>query len=83
MIVSFGYKKGIPGKVEKIFDVRDLTHDESSEEFRRKEDEITQYLAAHPNSNIAIGCEKGRHRSRALANHIATKLRTTVYHRDR
>ena len=83
MITSFGYKNGdAPKRAAKVFDVRHLTHAVDSSDFKRTESEIVQYLRANPGRDIAIGCEHGKHRSRTLANRVATALRTSVYHRD-
>lgn len=83
MILSFGYKQGEPRRAQKVFDVRDLSHDSSSPEFLQKYQEIVDYGRAHPGEHVAIGCDKGSHRSVVLANKVATALRTSVYHRDR
>ena len=81
MIVSFGHVKGVPSNVDKVFDVRELTHVTTSPEFAAKADEITQYGKDHPHEIIGIGCKIGRHRSKALADIVSKRLRRSVYHR--
>lgn len=84
MIVSFGHQFGVPSlHIDRVFDVRALTHDVDSPEFKAREQEIADYGRAHPTENVAVGCEKGKHRSVVLANRVATTLRTSVYHRDK
>lgn len=83
MIQSFGYKHGPIVRAHKTFDVRTLTHDTNSPEFAAKRAEIQDYVTSHPGETVAIGCEKGLHRSRVLANQVATAARTSVLHRER
>lgn len=83
MVISFGHVKGIPKRVAKTFDVRDLTHDTLSQDFLNEFQRIVDYGRNHPGEVLSIGCEKGKHRSVVLANKVATALRTSVYHRDR
>jgi RNase adaptor protein for sRNA GlmZ degradation len=83
VIISFGFKNGPVQRVDKTFDVRDLTHDIGDRGFIERANEIRDYAEAHPNERIAIGCTAGKHRSRALANHVATAIRTSVLHRDK
>lgn len=84
MVMSFGFKNGAPSstRVPKTFDVRDLSHDLHAPAFDDRKQEIIDYVNAHPTECVGIGCEKGQHRSRALANQVATATRTSVYHRD-
>ena len=83
MILSFGYgdKKGLP-RADKVFDVRDLSHDTNSPAFDAHTQEILDYAKKHPTQLIAVGCEKGAHRSRTIVDRVATKLRTSKFHRD-
>lgn len=84
MIVSFGHRYGVPKhRINKVFDVRELTHDEHAPAFLDKFQEIIEWGRAHKGDNIAIGCDKGQHRSVVLANKVASALRTSVYLRDR
>lgn len=83
MIISYGHKHGIPQKVDKDFDVRDLSHDITDATFLQRYREIVDYGRKNPGHTIGIGCEKGQHRSVVLANKAATALRTSVYHRDK
>lgn len=84
VVVSFGYHYGAPThRIDKVFDVRDLSHDVASKPFLDRFDEIVTYGRAHPGETIAIGCDKGQHRSVVLANKVASALRTSVYLRDR
>ncbi len=83
MIVTFGFDVGAPpARAQKVFDVRDLSHDVDSPEFVARQMEIVEYAKAHPGENIAIGCAKGKHRSKTMGNRVATRARTGVYHRD-
>lgn len=82
MITAFGYQHGAPQRVDKTFDVRELTHATSSPEFLDKQREIIEYGREHPQDSIAIGCEKGKHRSVALARKAASALRVSLYLRD-
>lgn len=82
MILAFGYAQGEPARADKTFDVRDLTHDTNSDEFKAREREITDYGRTHPSENIAIGCKAGKHRSVVLARRAATTLRTSFMQRD-
>ena len=84
MIVSFGYATGKPiPRATKTFDVRDLTHAEHTPEFDARREEIEAYVRAHPHETIAIGCQKGQHRSYRLAEDISRAVRTSVHHRDK
>lgn len=84
MITSFGYKHGpAPKRADKVFDVRDLTHDTNSPEFKDKQREIVEYGRAHGGESIAVGCEKGQHRSVVLASKAASALRQSLYLRDK
>jgi RNase adaptor protein for sRNA GlmZ degradation len=81
MIVSFGYdQRSVPARAQKVFDVRDLPHAHTDPAFTDRFREITEYAKAHPTETIAIGCKKGQHRSRVLANKVATAARTSVWH---
>lgn len=82
MILSYGHKFGRPAS-DKDFDVRTLTHDTTSDVFKSKLLEIVAYGRFRPQDRIAIGCEKGQHRSVVLAHEAAKLLRTSVLHRDR
>jgi len=82
MILSFGYKNGsgrIPHDAT-VFDVRSLTHTEKDPTFIAKAEEIATYGQLHPGQAIAIGCEKGKHRSKVLADKVAQVLRRSVVH---
>lgn len=81
MITSFGHTKGVPSNLDKVFDVRELTHATTSPEFTAKVDEITQWAKAHPGARVGIGCKVGRHRSKALADIVSRRLGRSVYHR--
>ena len=84
MIVSFGYATGTPiPRAAKVFDVRDLTHAEHDPAFSAKREEIAEYVRAHPHETVAIGCQKGQHRSYRLAEDLARALRVSVHHRDK
>lgn len=84
MITAFGYSQGAaPKRVDKVFDVRELTHDTNSDAFKDKQREIIEYGRAHPGDSIAIGCEKGEHRSVVLATRAASALRQSLYLRDK
>lgn len=83
MIVAFGYQHGIPHfRDAKTFDVRKLTHDTNSAEFKAAQKEILEYGRKNPQQNICIGCEKGKHRSVVLARSAASALRTSLHLRD-
>lgn len=84
MIISFGYKNGPPpARIDKVFDVRDLTHDTDSDEFKAKQAEIIAAGKKNPAQNIAVGCSQGKHRSVVLASRAASALRTSLYLRDK
>lgn len=83
MIISYGAKHGVPPRVDKIFDVRTLSHDTTSPAFLDQYRTIVEYGRSCPGATIAIGCEQGKHRSVVLANKAATALRTSVHHRDK
>lgn len=82
MIISFGYDNNPPPRAHKVFDVRDLTHQTSGPEFDAKRQEILQYVKAHPNETVAIGCKKGKHRSPRLVQDVAAAVRQSYLHRD-
>lgn len=83
MILSFGYdNRTAPVGAGKVFDVRDLSHDLSSEPALARYREITEYAQAHPSEIVAIGCKKGRHRSSVLASKVAAATRQSVWHLD-
>jgi UPF0042 nucleotide-binding protein len=87
-VVSFGFKFGLPVDADLVFDVRFLDNPHFVPELRpqtgltlpRYEREGKAYLT------VAIGCTGGRHRSVAIAEHIAASLdgvrRVAVAHRD-
>jgi RNase adaptor protein for sRNA GlmZ degradation len=81
VIIAFGYEHGIP-RADKVFDVRELTHNTSDPEFLAKQQEITEYGREHARETIAIGCKQGKHRSVELARRVASALRQSLYLRD-
>lgn len=83
MITSFGYKHdGPPSKAVKVIDVREVGHDPES--MAAESARIIDDLRAHPvDGMVAVGCKLGAHRSVAIANRVATALKTSVYHRDK
>jgi RNase adaptor protein for sRNA GlmZ degradation len=83
MVISFGYRHGVPQRADHVFDVRTLTHDVNAPAFLDTFRNIVEYGRQHPNQTLAIGCEQGKHRSVVLANKVATALRTSVYLRDK
>lgn len=83
MIFSFGYDgAGPPPGVSKVFDVRELTHNEHDPAFKDAITQMIEYVQAHPKESVAIGCQKGQHRSRVIAHQAAMRLRTSVFHRE-
>lgn len=82
MLISFGFNKGLPPKANKIFDVRDLSHDTNSPWFKARTQEVADYVTQHPLQTVAVGCDMGEHRSRVLVDRVATQLRTSKYHRN-
>lgn len=83
MITSFGYTTtGPPSRVDKVFDVRSLTHKESDPAFKGAILDIVKYGQEHPGASIAVGCEKGLHRSKVIAHAVASRLRQSVFHRE-
>lgn len=84
MIISFGYdKSGPPHQASKVFDVRDLSHDTKSKWFTAREQEIRDYVKQHPKQTVAVGCDKGNHRSVTLVDRIAKTLRVSKFHKDK
>ena len=83
MLMSFGYdRRWAPMNAQKVFDVRELTHDTKSPEFQNNRKEILDYVQTHPNELVAIGCKKGKHRSKLLAQDIANTVRTSYLHME-
>jgi RNase adaptor protein for sRNA GlmZ degradation len=82
VITSFGHANGVPSRVDKVFDVRTLTHETSNPEFDRKIDEITDYARQNPHQHIAIGCKLGKHRAPKIAAIVSRRLNRSVMHRD-
>jgi UPF0042 nucleotide-binding protein len=116
MIMSFGFKHGVPLDVDDVFDVRFLPNphwvDElrpltgldrpvrdyvlrqaDAKEFVDRIDDLLAFLLpgyikeGKSYLTVAVGCTGGRHRSVALAEEIATRLRNRGYepsvnHRD-
>lgn len=83
MIISFGFGQSRPLPAHsKVFDVRDLTHNEKSPAFVAKVQEILEYSREHPAETICIGCKLGKHRSVKIAEQVAKALRRSVFHRD-
>ncbi len=92
-LVSFGYKFGLPPSADLVFDVRFMENPFYIESWRlmpllefalpRYEEEKKARLG------IAFGCTGGRHRSVAIADEVAKRLRASwngeviVEHRDR
>lgn len=81
-IVSFGFsRRSLKPQADKVVDVRELTHNlDAPEASKLIEDVCSKYEAGQ---TIAIGCEKGKHRSVVLADRIAKQLGLRVYHRDK
>lgn len=82
MLTAFGYSKGSPPHADKVFDVRSLTHDTKRDDFQRKVSEVKTYITEHPGQSVAVGCEKGQHRSVAIVRQLAKELRTSYRLRD-
>lgn len=82
MLISFGFDKGAPPKAQKVFDVRDLSHDTKSPWFTGRVQEIRDYVKAHPYQTVAVGCDKGQHRSKVIVDRVATELRISKFHRN-
>jgi RNase adaptor protein for sRNA GlmZ degradation len=83
MIISFGFQHGAPQRVDHTVDLRAMSHDLDSDQFKQQFRDIVELGRKNPQARIAIGCEHGKHRSVAMANKVATALRVSVYHRDR
>lgn len=115
-VISFGYKYGIPGSCDLVFDVRFLDNpyyvaelknltgndnavreyvlssDNCSEFLKKLEDMMLFLLPLYRSEGkeileIGIGCTGGKHRSVALTNVLAEKLKNKGYsvfteHRD-
>lgn len=83
MITSFGYEHGgPPSKATKVVDVREVGHDQDS--IAKESARIIDELRTTPAEGlVAVGCKRGAHRSVAIANRVATALKTSVYHRDK
>lgn len=82
VITSFGYAYGDPPAADQVFDERDLTHKVNSLAFNTELSRITDYAQRHPDARIAIGCERGQHRSVTLARLAAMHTGHTLAHRD-
>jgi RNase adaptor protein for sRNA GlmZ degradation len=82
VLISFGHKHGVPDRVQKVFDVRDLTHNTKSPKFQERLAEIRRYISDNPGHNVAVGCEQGQHRSVILVNQLARALKVSHRHRD-
>jgi len=116
LLVSFGFKYGVPSDVDMVLDVRFLANPFFVDELRSRtgcdaevatyvleQDEARRFLGlsgellrfALPNYRregrryftLALGCTGGRHRSVAVAEHLASMLRREGYniqvqHRD-
>ncbi len=117
-LLSFGYRYGVPGSADLLFDVRFLRNphyepslregtgldpdvaryvleDERSREWMRRLEEFLEYLLhlydgeGKAYLHVGIGCTGGRHRSVAVVEALARRLRATaptrevsVAHRD-
>lgn len=81
MVVTFGHAKRSKPQADQYYDVRDLSHDLS----RPEADEVVERAckAYKQGQTIAIGCEKGSHRSVVLGERIAKKLGVNVRHLDK
>jgi len=82
VLISFGFDKGTPPKASKTWDIRDLSHDTKSPWFTARFQEIRDYVKAHPKETVAVGCDKGEHRSKVMVDRVATELRTSKFHRN-
>jgi RNase adapter protein RapZ len=116
IVVSFGYKYGIPVDADLVADMRFLPNPHWVDELRPQTGlaaPVSTYVLKHPKANefveryaaliglvstgyqregkqfvtIGIGCTGGKHRSVAMAEALATRLRddgvrTLVVHRD-
>jgi UPF0042 nucleotide-binding protein len=116
LVLSFGFKHGVPLDVDNVLDVRFLPNPHWVEEMRPLtglDEPVSRYVLGQPEAKeflnravhllkflvpayvregksyltIAIGCTGGRHRSVALAEEIANRLRDLGYnpitvHRD-
>lgn len=79
--MSFGFDKtGPPKSAKKVFDVRDLSHDVHSPWFRARQQEIADYVRQHPLQTVAVGCDKGEHRSKVMVDNVARLLRVSKFH---
>ena len=78
MVTSFGYSINPPPKADVTIDVRDLSHNPHDPKWEQRIAEIV----SKGGRSIAIGCEKGCHRSVAIAEEVARRLDQSVQHRD-
>ena len=80
-ILSFGYdRRSQPPQADRVVDVRSMGHNMSDPQV----DTLVQNIVTDykPGQTLAIGCERGRHRSVEIAKRIAAKLRLRLQHRD-
>ena len=83
MLISFGFDKGAPPRnAAKVFDVRDLSHDTNSPWFKARQQEIADYAKQHPLQTVAVGCDKGEHRSKVMVDRVAGLLHASKFHRN-
>lgn len=77
-VISFGYDVSDVPEADKVFDVRDLPHDLGSPEAQARYADIK--AQSEGANTIAIGCQKGQHRSVALATRLAEDLHASIAH---
>jgi len=82
MVVSFGHARAKPPQVDRVWDVRDLSHNFTDPAVKARIDFITRMCLETP-GDIAIGCQWGQHRAPYIAEEVARRLKTSVRHRDR
>ena len=80
-MASFGYANGAPPEADVVIDVRSLSHDLGRREAHAIRQQVSEALKA--GKTVAIGCEKGQHRSVVIANDCAKPLGLTPTHRDK
>ena len=80
MIVTFGHSKRSKPNADRYYDVRDLSHWMDSPEANDVVEQVCKDY--QKGQTIAIGCEKGQHRSVVLGDKIAKRLGVSVKHMD-
>ena len=80
-VISFGYtRRSQPPQADRIIDVRSMGHNMDDPQVDVLVNNlVTDYTDGQ---TLAIGCEKGKHRSVEIAKRIADKLRLRLQHRD-